>query len=63
MRSEVIQTTHSVVSKDGKKLAHQDPHGLAHGGGHEVELTCLGQPAEIAGFALSTNCRFSVVHR
>ena len=30
--------------------------------GNEVELTGLG-PGEIAGFALSTNCRFSTVHR
>ena len=29
----------------------------------EVELTGLGRPAEIAGFALSINCRFSAVHR
>ena len=37
--------------------------GGAHGAGHEVELTCLGQPAEIAGLVLSTNYRFSAVHR
>ena len=36
------------------ELAHEDPHRLAHRGRDEVELTCLGQPAEIAGFQLST---------
>jgi hypothetical protein len=43
------------------KLAHEDPHGLAHGGGHEVELTSVSRRKlpvvscrQIAGFQLST---------
>lgn len=36
------------------KLAHPSPHRLAHRRGLEVELTRLGQPSEMAGFALST---------
>src|SRR5260221_13481311 len=45
------------------KLAHQGPDRLAHRGGDEVDLTGLGYRRTIAGFALSTNCRFSGVHR
>jgi DNA replication protein DnaC len=40
------------------KLADEAPDRFALGRGDEVELTGLGRP-EIAGFALSTNCRFS----
>jgi hypothetical protein len=35
------------------ELAHQSPHQLALGGGHEVELPSLGRRSEIAGFAVS----------
>jgi hypothetical protein len=45
------------------QLADEAANRLAEGRGNEVELTGLGPPGEIAGFALSTNCRFSTVHR
>ena len=53
---------HAHVLKCGPELAHQSADRFAYRRGNEVELTGLGRP-EIAGFALSTNCRFSTVHR
>ena len=62
-RSSIACCTRPRAQVRAPELAHEDPHRLAHRGRDEVELTCLGQPAEIAGFALSINCRFSAVHR
>src|SRR5262245_58904247 len=45
------------------KLAHKAADRLARRGGLEVELTSLGHPLVVAGFALSISGRFSAVHR
>ena len=45
------------------QLADESADRLAHRGRDEVELTSLDRPAEMAGFAVSPNGRFSDVHR
>src|SRR5437016_14116830 len=45
------------------KLADESADRLAHRGRDEVELTSLGRPPRMAGFAVSGNGRFSAVHR
>src|SRR5262245_4583855 len=45
------------------KLAHKSADRLPRRGGLEVELTSLGHPLMVAGFALSISGRFSAVHR
>ena len=55
---------HAHVLKCGPRSWRTKVHtDLRTEDGDEVELTGLGQPPEIAGFDLSTNCRFSPVHR
>jgi hypothetical protein len=45
------------------QLADETPDRLARRRGLEVELTGLGRPLVVAGFALSISGRFSAVHR
>src|SRR5215207_5879171 len=45
------------------KLANESADGLAERRPDEVELTCLDRPVGMAAFAVSTNGRFSDVHR
>ena len=45
------------------QLAHQSPDRLAHRGGRRSRTHWSRSPAEMAGFAVSINGRFSAVHR